>query len=71
MLNNLLLKLLAIGVGLYLSAGVSAILGAAVGVIMWLTGIVEPKGILVCVVLAAIAGIALALVLMLDDEVAR
>jgi len=50
---------------------VAVLLGAAVGVIMWLAGIVEPKGILVCVVLAAIAGIALALVIMLDDDVAR
>ena len=68
MLNNLLLKLLAIGVGLYLSAGVSAILGAAVGVIMWLTGIVEPRGIPVCIVIAVIAGIALSLVIMMDDR---
>jgi len=71
MLSDLLLKLLSISVGFYLTAGVSAFLGAAFGVIMWLAGIVEPKAIPSCAVFAVIAGILLALVVMLDDEVVR
>lgn len=67
MLSDALLKFLAIGCSLYFTTGVSAVLGAVVGVIMWLMGIVEPKAIPVCIVFAIIGGIILLIIAKLDN----
>lgn len=67
MLSDILFKLLASGCCLYCIAGVSAVLGAVVGVIMWLMGIVEPKAIPVCIVFAIIGGIVLLIIAKLDN----
>ena len=69
MLSEVLLKLTAVGFILYLTAGICAVLGAVVGMIAWLMGVIEPQGIPVCAVIAIIAGIILSIIVAVDNDV--